>query len=310
MIELKCNIDIPNVEGLKDQELTVGREFIFVCDGEYSKDLQQDKMEFIKTPEMKYQIKLLGFEFRSPTQADIKVTSYTPGMVRLSQLQLTDGAQVLNLGDQSFSVASVIEAPSAGQAPPTANEGAAGQTAGAQQPQPFPAIGPIQVLIPSLYWTIFGVIVGGLVLGVGYKIVQFILRKNTLERLKSFDSVQTPEQQFHASFRKLQRTNPVFFDAEVSSEEAQSVVSETLKYFKTYLTRRYQIPALELSDRLLLKDLKKYHHKAYGEFRSDLEKILKEYSLALKDQSKLTKIDAQNLAHNSRKLVEKLERFS
>lgn len=308
MIELKCNIDIPKVEGLKDQELTVGREFIFVCDGDYTKDLQQDKLEFIKTPEMKYQIKLLGFEFRSPTQADIKVTSYTPGMVRLPQLQLTDGVQVLNLGDQSFSVVSVIQAPAAGQAPPT--EGGAGQSAAAQQPQPFPAMGPIDILIPSLYWTIFGVIVGGLVLSVGFKIVQFILRKNTLERLKAFDSAQTPEQQFHANFRKLQRTNPVFFDAEVSSEDAQSVVSETLKYFKTYLTRRYQIPALELSDRLLLKDLKKYHPKAYGEFRSDLEKILKEYSLALKDQNKLTKIDAQNLAHNSRKLVEKLERFS
>lgn len=311
MIDLQCKIEIPQVQGLQDNELTVGREFLFVCDGEFPKDLAQDKLSFIKTPEMKYQIKLLGFEFRSPTQADIKATSYVVGPLRLPQLQLTDGNHILNLGDQAFTLATVIQPPKQGAETEAGTEQQSGQPQQAQQQvQPFPAMGPMNIPVPSLYWAILGVVLGGLFVTIFYKIFRVIQRKNMLERLKQYDSVQSPEQQYHASYRKLQRTSPVFYEQAVSSEDVQAVVSDTMVFLKTYLTRKYKVPALECNDRLILKDLKKYHSRTYEEHQKDLEKILREYSLALKDQGKLTKVDAKNLANNSRALVEKLESFS
>lgn len=312
MIELQCKVEIPQVQGLQDNELTVGREFLFVCDGEFPKDLHQEKLDFIKTPEMKYQIKLLGFEFRSPTQADIKATSYTVGPQRLPQLQLTDGNYILNLGDQAFTLATVIQLPTEAMAnQETPPSGATNQApAKEQQVQPFPAMGPMNIPVPMLYWTVLGIVVGGLFVSIAYKVFRVLQRKNMLERLKQYESAQTPEQQYHASFRKLQRTSPVFYENAVKDEDVQVVVSDTMSFFKTYLTRKYKVPALEWSDKLILKDLKKYHSKVYEEHHKDLEKILREYSLALKDQNKLTKVDAKNLAHNSRALIEKLERFS
>lgn len=308
MIELQCKIEIPQVQGLQDNELTVGREFLFVCDGEFPKDLKQDKLEFVKTPEMKYQIKLLGFEFRSSTQADIKATSYVVGPLRLPQLQLTDGNYVLNLGDQVFTLATVITPPAETGGVP-AEAGAQSQTA-APPPQPFPAMGPMNIPVPVLYWTILAVVVGGICVSLVYKVFRVIQRKNMLEKLKQYESVQTPEQQYHASYRKLQRTSPIFYDQVINTEDVQVVVRDTMTFFKTYLTRKYQVPALDWNDKLILRDIKKYHPKVYEEHQKDLEKILKEYSLALKEQNKLTQVDAKNLANNSRSLVEKLERFS
>lgn len=309
MIELQCKIEIPQVQGLQDNELTVGREFLFICDGEFPKDLKQDKLEFVKTPEMKYQIKLLGFEFRSSTQADIKATSYVVGPLRLPQLQLTDGNYTLNLGDQAFTLVTVLTPP---QAAPTNTPPADKnkQTQTAAQQQPFPAMGPMNIPVPSLYWTILAVIVGGVFISLGYKVFRVIQRKNMLEKLKQYESVQTPEQQYHASYRKLQRTSPIFYDQVINTEDVQVVVRDTMTFFKTYLTRKYQVPALDWNDKLILRDIKKYHPKVYEEHQKDLEKILKEYSLALKEQNKLTQVDAKNLANNSRSLVEKLERFS
>ncbi|MEK2646201.1 hypothetical protein [Bdellovibrio sp. BCCA] len=297
MATLQCKMEMPSVEGLKDNELTVGREFLMVCDGEVPKDLVQEKLHFVLKAEEKYQIHLLGFEFRSPTQVDIKATAYKAGNFQYQDLQLTDGTQTLSLGPIQYVVQSVLPPQQPGQPP--------------VQQEPFGPIGPASLSVPMLYWAILAGVIGLFILLCVSKIYRVVQRRNMLERLKEHDSALTPLAQFHQSMRRLQRTNTVFFGGTVANKaDIIQCVTETQQMLKLYVTRRYQVPAMEWSDRLILKDLKKYNHKVYVEYGDELKKLLKEYSRGIQDKENVTEQDALNIATHCRQLVEKMERVS
>lgn len=294
MASIQCKQEIPEHEGLEGQQLTVGREFILVCSGDFPKDLTQEKLQFVLKPEQKYSIHLLGFEFRSPTEADVTVTAYKAGDFQFQDLQLTDGAQTLSLGPVQYSVASVL--------PP--------QTPGEQnaKQEPYGPIGPASIGVPMLYWGLLASVIGLFILLAISKVYRVVQRRNMLERLREHDSALAPLPEFHQNLRRLQRKNAVFFGQQASQAEAEEVVKETSGMLRLFLTRMYQIPALEWSDRLVLKDLKKYHPKVAHEYGTDLKRLLREYEKAQKDQSKLQSTDALKIATETRILVEKLER--
>lgn len=299
MAVIQCKVEIPTVQGLKDNELTVGREFLLVCDGEFPKDLQQEKLQFALKPEQKFHIHLLGFEFRSPMQADIKVTTYKAGEMQIDDLQLTDGAQTLSLGPVQFGVASVLPPPQPSQP--------------GEQPvkqEPFGPIGPASIGVPMLYWGLVAAVLGLVALIAISRIYRIVQRRNMLERLREHDSSLTPLSEFHQNYRRLQRANPVFFGKEASKAEIDEVLVETHKMFKLFLTRQFRIPALEWSERLVMKDLKKYHRDVYVEAGEGLDHLFHEYQHAFKDRQNLTTTDVLNLATHCRTLVEKMERAS
>ncbi|MFV8258890.1 hypothetical protein ACNQKP_13870 [Bdellovibrio bacteriovorus] len=298
MALIQCKAEIPAVEGLKDNELTVGREFLLVCDGEFPRDLQQEKLHFVLKPEQKYQIKLLGFEFRSPTLADIKATAYTAGNIPFENLQLSDGVQTLDLGPIQYGVTSVLP-------PPPQNPG--------EQPvkqEPYGPIGPASIGVPMLYWGILAAFLGVIALIAITKIYRVIQRRNMLERLREHDSALTPLSEFHQNYRRLQRANPVFFGKDAKKEEIEQVLVETNKMFKLFLTRQFRVPALEWSERLVIKDIKKYHRNVYVEAGEGLLKLFHEYQHAFADKQNLSSSDVLNLATHCRTLVEKMERVS
>ncbi|KHD88282.1 MAG: hypothetical protein OM95_09005 [Bdellovibrio sp. ArHS] len=294
MAAIQCKTEIPSVEGLNDNQLTVGREFILVCDGDFPKDLAQDKLQFNLKPTEKYQIHLLGFEFRNPTQADVKVTAYKAGNFQYQDLQLTDGTVTLSLGPVQYQVESVLEKQVPGQ-PPVKQE-------------PFGPIGPAVLSVPTLYWALLASILGLLFLMIVGKLYRVIQRRNMLEKLKEHDSAMSPLGQFHQNLRRLQRMNTVFFGGKADPNHIPEAIVATYEMLKLFLTRRYQMPAMEWSDRLILKDLKKYHRSVYNEYGSDLKNLLKEYSRAIQDQEQLKEQDALNITTHCRLLVEKMER--
>ncbi|WP_413612490.1 hypothetical protein [Bdellovibrio sp. HCB-110] len=306
MATLQCKMEMPSVEGLKENELTVGREFLFVCDGEFPKDLacvspaqpecKPGKLHFVLKPEEKYQIHLLGFEFRSATQADIKATAYKAGNFQYQDLQLTDGTQTLSLGPIQYMVQSVLPPPEPGQ-----------QQA---KQEPFGPIGPASLSVPMLYWAILAGVIGLIILLCVSKIYRVVQRRNMLERLKEHDSALTPLAQFHQSMRRLQRTNTVFFGGAAKKEDIKQCLEETYQMLKLFLTRSYQMPAMEWNDRLILKDLKKYNRKVYFEHGDELKKLLKEYHRGIQDKDAVTGQDILNIATHCRILVEKMERVS
>ncbi|MGZ3772748.1 MAG: hypothetical protein ACXVCY_15825 [Pseudobdellovibrionaceae bacterium] len=295
MATIQCKIEIPSLEGLRENELTVGREFLLGCDGDFPKNLVQEKLSFVLKPEQKYQIQLLGFEFRSQTRADLKVTAYKAGPAQFQDLQLTDGTQTLSLGPIQYTVQSVIQ-PSSGQ-----------QQA---KQEPYGPIGPASMSVPVFYWAILGGICSLVVLFFVAKIYRYVQRRNILERLKEHDSAQSPLAQFHQSLRRLQRTNTVFFGGKAEKSHITECLDETYKMLKLYLTRRFQVPAMEWSHRLVLKDIKKYHPKIYQEHSAELEKLFKEYHRGIQDKENLKEDDVLVITKHCRVLVEKMERIS
>lgn len=296
MAAIQCKMEIPAIQGLNDNELTVGREFLLVCEGEFPRTLVQEKLHFVLRPQEKYQIQLLGFEFRTPTQADLKVTAYRAGQSQFQDLQVTDGTEVLSLGPIQYVVQSVLPKPEPGQ--PQAKQ------------EPFGPIGPASLGVPMLYWAILAGVVGLAALIFVVRVVRVVQRRSMLARLREHDSALSPMSQFHQSFRRLQRVNTVFFGGQADPEHIKQCLDETSAMFRLFLTRKYQVPALEWNDRLILKDIKKYYPQVFAEYSEDLKKLLKEYARGFEDKDRLKERDVLNIATNTRLLVEKLERVS
>lgn len=292
----QCKIQIPPVEGLKEQELTVGREFILVCEGDFPKDLVTEKLHFVVDAKAKYAIQLRSMEFRSTTEADLKVTSLMAGKIAIPNLQLTDDTQTLDLGQVAFEVTSVL--------PPPDPQNQTKQ-------EPFGPIGPAQLPVPSLYWALLaGVLILAAVIA-GMRIFRAVQRRKMLEELREHDSSLSPLAQFHQGFRKLQRQNKVFFGVtNVPPEDVLQCVDDTYRMLKLYLTRKFQVPALEWSPRLVIKDIRKHHPRHFAQDGDELGKLYKEYERASQDKEHLKAQDVLAIANHCRSLVEKMERLT
>jgi hypothetical protein len=290
MAGIQCKIDIPQARGLEDSQLTVGREFYLNCSGDWPRTLKQDNLHFEDAENIKYNLKLLSFEFRNPSTADLKVTSYLAGQHKFPNLIVTDGELKVELGAVEFKVETVL--PQDGE-----------------KVEPFGPMGPAQIPIPLLYWLI---LLGALLLTAGYaglRFWRFQQRKAMLERLKEHDVALTPIQQFHQSMRKLQRANPVFYGKEASSEELNSGVDELTRMFKVYLSRQLRVPAFEWNDRLILKDIRKYHRSLFDEYSRKIQTLFTEFKKAQSSGANLKAQDVSQLAESLRKTLESVDRF-
>ncbi|MDG0815828.1 hypothetical protein [Bdellovibrio svalbardensis] len=301
MAAIQCKLDIPNVEGLKDNELTVGREAFMTCEGEFPKNLNPQKLHFVETAEIKYLIKLLKANFESETKAVFVVTSYKAGDIRWPDLQMTDDSQTFSLGAIDYHVETVIPKPDPKQPQVPGQE---------QKTEAYGPIGPADIGIPHLYWVILLAAIGLIISLIVFKVVRVIQRRNMIERLKEHDSALAPLTQFHTSMRKLQRMNPAFFGGSASQEDIHSGMDELRHMLRLYITRKYQIPALEWSTRLIVKDIKKHHRKVYAECGNDLQALIKEYQHAFENKQAVIGSDIVNLAKRTRSLVELMESLS
>jgi hypothetical protein len=296
---IQCQTEIPAVKGLNDNELTVGREFLLVCQGEFPKDLKRDQLQFVLQPENKYLIQLKAFEFRSADKAELKVVSYTAGKIQFPDLQMTDGAQTFSLGPLGLQVESVLEKPKPGANPQEQ-----------VKQEPFGPIGPANIPVPTEFWIILLAVLGLVLASVAMKIYRVVQRRNILEGLKKHDSALSPLAEYHQGFRKLQRDNGVFISDKADSEQVLKCLDESYRMHRLYLTRKFQVPAMEWSPRLVLKDIKKHHRALYEKFHDDLLKVSKEFHRANQDRNKITAKDVLNIANHSRKIIEAMERGS
>jgi len=298
---MQCNLDIPKISGLEDNQLTVGREFYLICKGDWPKDLIQEKLHFSGDETMKYALKMRGFEFRSPEEADIKVVSYLAGKVQIPQLILTDGVKTVDLGQHAFQVESVLPKPEAGGGLMPGQEQQ-------QQPKPFGPVGPATIPVPILYWLVLVGAVVFVVMVVALRSWRFNQRRAMLQRLKEHDVAISPMQELHQSMRKLQRANAVFYGKEASEAELQEATKELSRMLKVYVSRRLSVPAFEWSERLILNDIRKYHPPVFAEYGTKLRTLFTEFKKAESPQAKLTANDVSQLAVSLRKTLEGVER--
>lgn len=292
MTAVLCQIDIPKIAGLKDQELTVGREFFLSCKGDWPRDLVQEKLQLLVPAQAKYQIQLLGFEFRTPEVADIKVTSHQAVPAKFDNLQITDGKTTVDLGRVQYPVQTVIEK---SEDP-------------SQKVEAYGAIGPAAIALPLVY-IVTGVLIFMAVVGfVTKKLYRYSQRRRLLAKLKDHDSALSPLNQFHHSMRRLQRDNTVYFGGKGEPEHILQAFDELDSIFRLFLTRELHVPAFDWGTKLILANIRKYHHSVYQESAVDLKKLLSEYSLAVKNRETLTDKDILVLSEQTRRLIEKLDR--
>jgi hypothetical protein len=132
-----------------------------------------------------------------------------------------------------------------------------------------------------------------------------------LEELREHDAAISPLAQFHQSFRRLQRANKVFFGVQdVPKEDVLQCVEQTYDMLKLYLTRKFQVPAIEWSQRLVVKDIRRHHPRHYEQDGDELNKLYKEYHRAFQDKEHLKAQDVLAIANHCRSLVEKMERLA
>ncbi len=251
-MSLQCRIDVPVVNGLKDQEITVGRQFFLKCRGDWDKsfDFNQAKFEF-DDPKLKTNYKVLKAAVRDTENFDVGLVSYVAGKSSFDLLMITDGKFKISLGMLQFEVVSVLPKP---------EDQKINEQGQPEPPKPFGyAVGEISW--PYLYIILIFLALLSLVV---LLIRQFQIKqkiKSYQSIVASYDSAISPDNQLYKKMRSLEKSDYPLADLE------QTV--------KIYLMRTFQLPFLHLKPAVLYRlMIKKYPRD---------KKVIKSIDLVLKD---------------------------
>jgi hypothetical protein len=280
-MSINCQPQIP------EAGLTVGDQFVLVCDGPWPEmDSQNAQLQCPDCPE--YSIKLLKFNFVSKTSAELFVTSFKTGEHDLKTLQVVSGDQIVPLENVKYTVKSVIDP----KEPPA---------------EPFGPFGPILISVPLIYWIVLAAIISAIGSFVGIKIYRRNQRKKLLLAMRLNESVQTPVAQFYAALRKMQRQYAFFSGTEGSREDIENSLNQLDQMYRFYVARKFLVPTQVWSDRLILADIKKHHKKFFTDNEKELRKSLAELSRARKNAQTNAK-DVQQIVEVVRRAVESMEK--
>lgn len=285
---MACELKIPNQSGLEDNVLTVGRIFQMNCSATIPENFNFDAAHFELAENDKLAFKVFKFAAEDKTRIVAESTLYRSGEWKIDDLILTDGQQKISLGKFEVVVKSVIQ------------EGV--------KAEPYGPIGPLIIPIP---WVYIFIIVSAVLFALGSLGLNWRRRwqrKSLLKRLREYETPLSALQQFHSESRRWQRENSFFYDPKVSDESISRVLKEIDLQVRVYFIRRFQIPAIEWNQKLILKDLKKYHRTIYNENLEIIKKWFTEVTRAMSPQFKLKSQDVIQLRDEARKLLEKLDR--
>ncbi len=288
MGQINCQVEVPQRPGEESASLTVGREFLLHCQGEWPA-IKAALPELRLEETDKYKIQLLEFKFISTTEAELRVTSYKPGQHQIKAAQLVDAEHSVVLSDLSFTVNSVINP----QEPPA---------------EPFGPFGPLPLAL-SIWYTIgFLLMVLALVSALAWRWRIRAQRKKLLAEMRLDQQAQDPLAQFFQVVRKSQRKYAFFMNQEAKPEEVKEFVAEIGEAFKIYLARHLQVPTLKWSTRRILSDIKKNHRKFYDELGPQLKQNLAEIQRASQADN-LSGKDCQQLLDILRKQVDQIDAY-
>ncbi len=248
----QCQVDVPVVSGLKDQEITVGRHFILKCRGDWDKsfDFNQAKFDF-DDPKLKINYKVIKTEAAGAENFVVTAVSYIAGKSSFDLLMITDGKTKISLGSQQFEVVSVL---------PKSEEQQINEQGQPEPPKPFGyAVGEIS--LPYIYIILIFLAFLSLVVLIvrRFQIKQKI--KSYQSIVASYDSAILPDNQLYKKMRSLEKSDYPLADLE------QTV--------KIYLMRTFQLPFLHLKPAVLYRLMIKKHPRD--------KKIIKSIDLVLKD---------------------------
>ncbi len=269
-MSVTCERQIPNVTGLKDQEITVGRHIFLQCTGDWDKSFQFQKAQLVLDEKSKFLAKIFKAEARSGNQFDMDLVIYSAGEIDFPDLRISDGAQEISLGENKFLVQSVIE-----------------KTQADKKPEPYGPVLPLRIPFPASYILIFSALIVVVLVAIGWTVRKRYRYRKLMAKLKNYDALVAPDSQFYRSLRKAELSGYALADLETA--------------FRLYLTRKFQVPAFDLKDPSLLRFFKKNNPWLKKE-RLEVKKILEDLKLA-----KNTDSDKKLLTQKMYQFVDKAE---
>ncbi len=284
---MSCELNIPTVKGLEDNILTVGRIFQLKCAAPIPEDFNFEAAHLVLPESDKLAFKIFKTVAQDKNTLLFEATLYRAGEWKAEDLVLDDGKHKISLGKFETQVQSVIP------------EGV--------QAEGYGPIGPLIIPLPWIYIFIISSAILFLVGTLGLQWRRRWQRNSLLKRLREYETSLSPLQQFHAESRRWQRENSFFHDPKINDESLLKVLKEIDHHIRVYFIRRFQIPALEWSQKLILADLKKYHRRIYDEHRDIIKKWFTEIGKALSPQFQLKAQDVVQFRDEARKLLEKLD---
>jgi len=285
---MSCELKFPSLPGLEENVMTVGRIFQLQCSVTVLEGFDFSKAQLEMNESERLVLKLFKAESQAPQSITLEMTSYGAGQWSFENLTLTDGAHKIPLGKIQLEVKSVLPQDT--------------------KVEPYGPVGPLVIPIPWLYIAIVSVVVLTSLGALGLNLRRRFQRSSLLKKLRDYDTPLSPVQQFHAESRRWQRNYAFFHTLKDESDEALKVLREVDQQVRVYFIRRFQIPALEWSTRLIMNDLKKYHRKIHDENKEIILKWFTEVGRALKPGFALKAPDVIQLRDQARRLLETLDR--
>jgi hypothetical protein len=275
----KWECTLSQLDGGELTELTVGQELMFNCQGNYVDGLHRDFSLAIydkKGKPQKYFLHRLETLSSSETDLKAKVTSYRAGTFKdvPVRILMSNGQQIEVQPPLSWSVKSVIEKP---------------------EQKPYGAIGPIELAMPFWYWGIF-LVGGGLILLFLIRVFRKRMdRKKLLEDLARHGTALSPFNQLNKDLRKVSRALSYFNEETLTVSQAHEYMAEIEKEFRLFLIRELSVPALNWSNKEILKEIERYHPKVAYERNSEISRLLAEFNRAKNSERKLGHTDCHQL---------------
>ena len=279
MDQVKCKLEIPNVEGLNPQELTVGRHAFFNCEGEWNKAFDFSKAQ-VKTEESgKYVLKVLKAEARSANAFDVQFTTYAAGSLQYPDFILTDGTIEISLGAQQLNTVSVLEKPGPGQPPK----------------KPYNFIFPLPLEWPTLYFVLVIAVVVLFIAALIYRLTKAARYARLIADLINHDSAVQPDLQFYKALRICEKQGYPIADLE--------------KAFRLYVLRVFKVPMFVL-DNKQIKQFFKDRKPAFKSERLQVERILSEFEEIQITKKELSTGEKLELANKMYRFVDRTQVLS
>ncbi len=264
----------------------VGEHLLLSCQGELGQALQKEAQ--VKAPEGgDYSLVILQVLETTPQNFKAVVTSYRVGQHQAESFEITDRKVSFLTSAQNFTVETVID-------PKDQQQG--------QPPKPYASVGPFLISYPLWFWlTIAGAF---LVISAVIGLVWYRRRRRLRlqAELEKHMTMLSPFSQFSKDARlSVKRMNGLKTDV-----EAVELVKKLDEDFRLYLIRELKVPALQVANSEVLREIKRRHRGLYEDFQGDLRRLLFEFEKARQGQVVVKLKDCEELLYLSRQVAERI----
>lgn len=261
--------------------LTVGDIVGLSCKGEMAQLLDSTKVSILEAgKEKSYALKVIKVHSLTEQSAELDVTSYETGEHKEVSVLLTDGTNFIKAEPLGWNVKSVIP------------EG--------QPPEPFGPFGPWRMKWPLWWWIVLAVIVLVVAFFTWRKARQVAKRRRLQLEVEEYCKRHSPFDELQRELRQMQRK------IERGSFKPAEMLPNLHQGFRLFVMRTLVVPALELSERRLRREIWQ-RHKAT--FKKDLHQELYKFLTELKraNRADVSEKDTAQLVEWAQNLSEKLD---